>query len=87
MEDEELKQEEEEATSQIISFKWDRTAKKNKDIIKDLTDRFVVSTNQAMQEDLEKLLRYDFEPQSESADLAVIRTAEFVMKSPEFQIY
>jgi hypothetical protein len=40
-----------------------------------------------MQKDMEQVLKYDFNPKDENAQFAVTRLAEYIFKSPEFQIY
>jgi uncharacterized protein (DUF1800 family) len=67
-------------------IKWDKSLKSNKDIITHLTDRLVFAISKDLQTDMENLLKYDFDPQQETADLAVTRLAEFILKSPEYQI-
>ncbi len=69
------------------SIKWDKSLKNNKDIIKSLTDRLVFNVSKDMQEDMERILKYDFNPAEMNADQAVTRLAEYIMKAPEFQIY
>jgi hypothetical protein len=69
------------------SIKWDKSFRSNKDIIKSLTDRLVFNVSKDMQEDMERILKYDFNPNEMNADQAVTRLAEYIMKAPEFQIY
>ena len=66
---------------------WDKSLKNNKDIIKSLTDRLVFNVSKDMQTDMEQILKYDFKPSETNATQAVTRLAEYVMKSPEFQVY
>lgn len=68
-------------------FKWDKSLKNNKEIIKNLSERLVFNVSKDMQEDMERILKYDFNPNEMNADQAVLRLAEYIMKSPEFQIY
>ena len=58
----------------------------NKEIIKELTDRLLFSTDTSLQQDLEKILKYDFDPQSLGANDAVLRLFNAIIKSPEFQL-
>ena len=68
-----------------ISLDWN-TKGTNKEIIKELTDRLLFSTNTSLQQDLEKILKYDFDPQSLGANDAVLRLFNAIIKSPEFQL-
>jgi uncharacterized protein (DUF1800 family) len=67
-------------------FKWNKNLKSNKDIIADLSDRLLFAVSKDLQTDMENLLKYDFDPKQQTAQLAVTRLAEFIMKSPEYQI-
>lgn len=71
--------------SSSISLEWNNTGT-NKEIIKELTDRLLFSTDVSLQQDLEKLLKYDFDPQSTGANNAVLRLFNAIIKSPEFQL-
>lgn len=68
-----------------ISLDWN-TKVTNKEIIKELTDRLLFSTDTSLQQDLEKILKYDFDPQSLGANDAVLRLFNAIIKSPEFQL-
>lgn len=68
-----------------ISLDWN-TKGTNKEIIKELTDRLLFSTDTSLQQDLEKILKYDFDPQSLGANNAVLRLFNTIIKSPEFQL-
>lgn len=68
-----------------ISLDWN-TKGTNKEIIKDLTDRLLFSTDTSLQQDLEKILKYDFDPQSLGSNDAVLRLFNAIIKSPEFQL-
>lgn len=58
----------------------------NKEIIKELSDRLLVQTDENLQKDMESILKYDFDPSSENANQAVIRLFNFITKTPEFQL-
>jgi uncharacterized protein (DUF1800 family) len=73
--------------NQTPQFRWDNTLKNNKDIIKNMTDRLVFSVSKDMQADMEQILKYDFNPSQPNAQQAITRLAEYVMKTPEFQVY
>ena len=68
-----------------ISLDWN-TKGTNKEIIKELTDRLLFSTDTSLQQDLEKILKHDFDPQSLGANDAVLRLFNAIIKSPEFQL-
>lgn len=68
-----------------ISLDWN-TKGTNKEIIKELTGRLLFSTDTSLQQDLEKILKYDFDPQSLGANDAVLRLFNAIIKSPEFQL-
>ncbi|MCZ8229288.1 DUF1800 domain-containing protein [Flavobacterium sp.] len=68
-----------------IALDWN-TKGTNKEIIKELTDRLLFSTDASLQQDLEKVLKYDFDPQSPGANNAVVRLFNAIIKSPEFQL-
>ncbi|MGL2986529.1 DUF1800 domain-containing protein [Flavobacterium sp. RSSA_27] len=68
-----------------ISLEWNNKGT-NIEIIKELTDRLLFSTDNTLQKDLEKILKYDFDPQSPGADNAVLRLFNAIIKSPEFQL-
>lgn len=58
----------------------------NKTIIKNLTDRLLFSVNEASQKDFENILKYDFNPESQNANHAVLRLFNAITKTPEFQL-
>ena len=67
-------------------FRWDKTLDSNKKIIESVASRLVFTVSADMQTDMERLLKYDFKPTEPTAQDAVTRLAEYIMKSPEFQI-
>lgn len=58
----------------------------NMDVIKSLTDYLVFRVSPEMQEDMETILKYDFDPSSPNADKAILRLFDYIVKTPEFQI-
>ena len=58
----------------------------NKTIIKELTDHLLFSVDATTQKDMETILKYDFNPKSESANAAVLRLFNYITKLPEFQL-
>ena len=68
-----------------VSLNWTKSGT-NKTIIAELQDRLLFQTDEDMQKDWETLLKYDFNPKAESADNAVMRLFNNMIKTPEFQI-
>ena len=58
----------------------------NKTIITELTNRLLFQTDENLQKELETLLKYDFNPKTESAKNAVLRLFNTIIKTPEFQL-
>ena len=68
-----------------VSLNWNKTGT-NKTIIAELKDRLLFQADENMQKDWETILKYDFNPETESADNAVMRLFNNMIKTPEFQI-
>jgi uncharacterized protein (DUF1800 family) len=68
-----------------VSIEWNPDGT-SKEIIKELTDRMLFNIDPSMQQDFEKILKYDFDPKSLGADNAVLRLFNAIAKTPEFQI-
>jgi len=68
-----------------ISLQWDKKGN-NKKIIAELTDRLLFQTDENLQKDFETLLKYDFNPNSEGANNAVLRLFNAIVKTPEYQL-
>jgi len=58
----------------------------NKEVIEQLTNRLIFHTDEDMREDLENILKYDFDPNLPSADDGVMRLFNHLVKTPEFQL-
>ncbi len=58
----------------------------NKTIITELSDRLLFKVNDAMQKDMENLLKYDFDPKEPHANFAVARLFNYITKLPEYQL-
>jgi len=67
-------------------LKWNKSLATNKLIIQDLSERLVFTVSKDMQTDMEQVLKYDFNPSEMNAQQAVTRLAEYIMKSPEYQL-
>lgn len=68
-----------------VSLKWNKSGN-NKTIIAELKDRLLFLADDNLQKEWESILKYDFDPNSESADNAVMRVFNNMVKTPEFQI-
>lgn len=66
-----------------IDFDDNKTAK---DIIADLSSKYIYNTNEEILDDMNQLLKYDFNPKSENAEESVLRLFSYIAKSPEYQI-
>lgn len=61
--------------------------KKNaKSILNELIQRMIFETNEDIQNELNQLLKYDFDPNAENADKAILKVYQYLAKTPEFQI-
>lgn len=58
----------------------------NKQIISELTNRLLFQTSEELQNDMEQLLKYDFDAENENAEKAVIRLFNYITKTPEYQL-
>jgi uncharacterized protein (DUF1800 family) len=65
---------------------YDKTLTNNKLIIQSLSERLIFKVSKDMQTDMEQVLKYDFNPSEMNAQQAVTRLAEYIMKSPEYQL-
>jgi uncharacterized protein (DUF1800 family) len=70
---------------QKIILEWNNTGD-NKAIIKELTDRLLFISDESLEKDFEKILKYDFNPKSEGSHFAVLRLFNSIVKTPEFQL-
>ncbi|RZJ65284.1 MAG: DUF1800 domain-containing protein [Flavobacterium sp.] len=71
----------------FLSVKLDWNDKgDNLDVIADLSNRLLFTIDTNLQNDFEKLLKYDFNPKSPGADNAVLRLFNDMVKTPEFQL-
>lgn len=69
-----------------ILLKWDRKSRGNKKIIDDFKERLLFTADAEMQQNLENLLKYDFDPKSPGAEQNVLRLFNYIIKTPEFQL-
>lgn len=68
-----------------IDLSWNKKGS-NKTIIAELTNRLLFQVNTELQQEMESILKYDFDPQSEGADNAILRLFNYITKTPEFQL-
>ena len=66
-----------------LSFNSDNN---NKQIISELADRLLYTVEESMQQDMETILKYDFDPKGPNANDAVMRLFHYIVKTPEFQL-
>jgi uncharacterized protein (DUF1800 family) len=58
----------------------------NKEIIESLCENLVFEVSPQMQNDMETLLKYDFNANNPNADAAILRVFNYLIKTPEFQL-
>ncbi len=68
-----------------IKIFWNKKGN-NKDIISELKQRLIFETNPQLQLDFEEMLKYDFNPNTDGSENAVLRLFNFMIKTPEFQL-
>ena len=69
-----------------VDLKWNNKALNNKEIIAEFGTKFLFEVDLNMQKDMEKILKYDFDPKQEHADYAVLRLFNYITKTPEYQL-
>jgi uncharacterized protein (DUF1800 family) len=70
---------------QKVKLVWDKKGS-NKQIIAQLKDRLLFQTDENLQQDFEKILKYDFDSTTEGSENAVLRLFNAMVKTPEFQL-
>lgn len=76
-------------SSEPITFnpKFKIEHKKNaKTIIDELTQKTIFSASEELQNELNQVLKYDFNPESENAERSILKVYQHIAQSPEFQI-
>jgi uncharacterized protein (DUF1800 family) len=58
----------------------------NKEIIRELSDRMLFEVDSNLQEDLENILKYDFDPSAPNANESILKLGRTIMKTPQYQI-
>ncbi len=67
------------------NLKWNKNSN-NIQIINELSNRLLFDVDKNLQADFERLLKYDFSPNTQGSDNAVLRLFNFMIKTPEYQI-
>lgn len=67
-----------------IHLDWEKGT--NKEIISQLSDRLLFQVDNDSQKDFETILKYDFNPEAQNANQAVLRLFNAMVKEPEFQL-
>ncbi len=73
----------------LLQFKpsFNVNDKKNaQTILDEMINRLVFEADDQMRNELNQLLRYDFDPNAENADKSILQVYAYLTKSPEFQI-
>jgi len=55
-------------------------------ILHELTKKLIFQINDDMLEDLDEILKYDFDPTSENADKSILKVYHYLAKTAEFQL-
>ena len=76
-----------EVQNQLLKVKldWNSTST-NKQIIAELKERNLFAVDKELQDDFEKILKYDFDGKVSGSEYAVIRLFNAMTKTPEYQL-
>lgn len=55
-------------------------------ILEELTQKLIFETNEELENELNQLLKYDFDPKAENAEKVILKVYQFLVKTPEFQL-
>jgi hypothetical protein len=72
-----------------VHFKPVLNLKNKKDarsILDELTQKMIFETNEELENELNQLLKYDFDPKAENAEKVILKVYQFLAKTPEFQL-
>jgi hypothetical protein len=72
-----------------VHFKPELNLKNKKDarsILEELTQKMIFETNEELENELNQLLKYDFDPKAENAEKVILKVYQFLAKTPEFQL-
>lgn len=68
-----------------VHVEWDRS-QNSREIIDSLSSRMLSEVNENLQQDLERLLKYDFDTMNANSDENILRLFNYMVNSPEFHI-
>ncbi len=68
-----------------VKLNWNKNGN-NKEIISELKNRLLFQTDDNLQQDFEKILKYDFDSTTEGSENGVLRLFNAMIKTPEFQL-
>ena len=68
-----------------VNLDWNKSGN-NQQIIAELKERLLFQIDENTQLDFEKILKYDFNPNNDGSQNAVLRLFNAMVKMPEFQI-
>ena len=54
--------------------------------MEELTQKLIFETNEELENELNQLLKYDFDPKAENAEKVILKVYQFLAKTPEFQL-
>lgn len=67
-------------------LKWSVEDKINIDVISEFTERLLFQADNEIQDDMERIIKYDFDPKGQGASEGVAQLVRFIMKTPNYQI-
>jgi len=76
----------EDANPFVAHITWSNKCKTNLDIINEFSDKLIFDVDNQMQQDMEKIIKYDFDPNSQNAEDAVKLLVRYMLRTPQFQI-
>jgi uncharacterized protein (DUF1800 family) len=72
-------------SKKVVKLNWNKIVN-NKEIISELKNRLLFKTDDNLQQDFEKVLKYDFDSTTEGSENGVLRLFNTMIKTPEFQL-
>jgi uncharacterized protein (DUF1800 family) len=67
-------------------FFWNKNLRNNKEIIQFVLSQLIFENAEHLKDDMEEIMKYDFDPSLPGADAAVLRLVEYCMQTPDYQI-
>ncbi len=68
-----------------IALNWNPKSN-SRQIIEDIASRTLFRVDDTLENDMESILPYDFDPQKDNADKAVLRLFRYIVQTPEYQL-